>query len=369
LYLYNQLYLRVNGYSFGETAANENPNVIGIFEGDLGNDNVTWEKKRSADIGLDLNMFRDRLSLTVDYFSEVRYDQLVFRGSVPTILGIGFSPTNVAKVQNRGWDGQISYRNNWGQVQYNVTGVFSFAKNKILFQDEAIPRYPWLARTGHSIGQSFGYTWIGFYEDEADVAESAKPEIAGIRPGDLKYKDLNGDGIINENDMGPIGKPNLPNTTAGLTLGMGYKGFSLSVLFQGSTGYSFRVVGVGIEPFIGQLQPIHRERWTPSTSESARFPRLSTNPSGINSSGSFPSNFWLLNVQYLRLKTVEMGYQLPSRWLPLSISNARLYLSAYNLLTWTNYDFYQQDPEVTSGSVGDAYLNQRVINLGLQIGF
>ena len=97
--------------------------------------------------------------------------------------------------------------------------------------------------------------------------------------------------------------------------------------------------------------------------------RLTTNPSGINSSEAFPSNFWLLNVQYLRLKTVEMGYQLPSRWLPLNISNARLYLSAYNLLTWTNYDFYQQDPEVASGSVGDAYLNQRIVNLGLQIGF
>lgn len=368
-YLYEQVYNRGGGYSFGETAAGEDPNVIGIVEGALGNDNVTWEKKKSIDIGLDLNMFNDKFSLTVDYFNDVRYDQLVYRGSVSSILGIGFSPTNVARVRNRGWDGQISYRNNIGQVQYNATGVFSFAKNKILFQDEAAPRYPWLARTGHSIGQPFGYTWIGFYENEADVAESAKPEIAGIQPGDLKYKDLNGDGIINESDMGPIGKPNLPNTTAGLTLGMGYKGFSLSVLFQGSTGYSFRVIGMGIEPFRGQLQPIHRERWRPATSESARFPRMTSNPSGINSSEAFPSSFWLLDVQYLRLKTVEMGYQLPSRWLPLDISNARLYLSAYNLLTWTNYDFYQQDPEVASGSVGDAYLNQRIINLGLQIGF
>src|SRR3546814_16402404 len=113
--------------------------------------------------------------------------------------------------------------------------------------------------------------------------------------------------------MGPIGKPNLPNTPAGLTLGMGYKGFSLSVLFQGSTGYSFRVVGVGNEPFIGQLQPIHRERWTPSNSESARFTRLSTNPSGINSRGSLPSNFWLLKVQYRRTTTVKKGYQFTSR--------------------------------------------------------
>src|SRR3546814_17041228 len=104
--------------------------------------------------------------------------------------------------------------------------------------------------------------------------------------------------------MGPIGKPNLTNTTAGLTLGMGYKGFSLSVLFQGSTGYSFRVVGVGIETFIGQLQPIHRERWLPSTSECSRFPRLRTNPSGINISGSSPSNFRIITVQYLRLPNI-----------------------------------------------------------------
>jgi hypothetical protein len=236
---------------------------------------------------------------------------------------------------------------------------------------EASPRYPWLAVTGHSIGQPFGYLFQGFYS-QADVTDPkvAKPVGAvAIQPGDLKYKDLNGDGVIDQNDMTTIGKPNLPNTTIGLPIKIGYKGFDASVLFQGAFGYSLGLTGTAIEPFKGQFQPIHEKRWTPATASSAQFPRLTSNPTTINSPAAYNSDFWVINAHYIRLKTVELSYILPRSWLPLRINNGRLYLSAYNLFTWSNVSKkYQADPEVASNTAGDAYLAQRVINIGLQVG-
>ena len=170
-------------------------------------------------------------------------------------------------------------------------------------------------------------------------------------------------------DKRAIGNPNLPNTGLGLSLQAAYKGFSVSVLFQGSFNYSFAVIGTGIEPFQSQFQPIHEERWTPENSVNANFPRLGLNPTSVNRPTAYFSDYWLVNAYYIRLKTVDIGYQLPAKLLPFKINNARLYLSAYNLFTWDNYNKYQQDPEIATNTAGDAYINQRVINLGLQVGF
>ncbi len=372
-YLYRQEYVNGGGYSFGE---NDTQNGS-IYEGDLGNLNVTWEKAKKADVGIDVNLFKDKLSFTVDYFHDIRFDQLVRKGSVPNIIGIGYSPTNVARTSNQGFDGQINYRGNIRQVLFNTSLVFQYFKNKVLFKDEAQPAYPWLRQTGLPIDQPFGYTFIGYYtpEDIQKIQANTHDKPATplseypIQAGDLKYKDINGDGVIDNNDQGPIGKPNLASTVLGLTLGASYKGFSVNLLFQGSFGYSFSVVGTGIETFQSQFQPIHQQRWTPENAANAQFPRLTSNPTTINSARTYMSDFWLIDARYVRLKTVDLGYQLPSRWLPARINNARLYMSAYNLFTWTNYDKYQQDPEVASNSAGDAYINQRVINLGIQIGF
>lgn len=367
-YLYQQVYVRqgVANYSFG---TNSNP-VVGLYEGSLGNANVTWEKATKKNIGLDMNLWKDKLSITVDYFNEYRYDQLFYPGSISNIIGVGLARQNVASVRNRGFEGSVRYQDRIGKVGFDITGVVSYAKNKIVYQDEPSPAYPWLARTGHPIGQPFGYTWVGYYTSVEDIAKSPKPNIdaSTIKPGDLKYKDLNGDGIIDERDMGPIGKPNIPNLNGGITLGVHYKGLDVSILFQGAFNYSLAVQGIGIQPFQSQWQPIHELRWTEATAGSAMFPRLSTNASYESSPSAYPSNFWLLNAMYVRMKTVEIGYRLPQKALPFKISNARFYFTAYNLLTWTNFSLYQQDPEVASNTAGDAYLNQKVINIGLQVG-
>jgi len=360
------VYGRSNYYYFG---TNSNT-TQGIYEGSLGNPGVTWEKSRKKDIGLDINMLQDKISISFDYFDEFRYDQLFYPGSISNIMGVGLARQNLASVRNHGYEGSVKFQSSVGQVAYDITGVFSYAKNKIVYEDEPSPAYPWLSRTGHPIGQPFGYTWIGFYENQADIDKSAKPNIdkSNIKPGDLKYKDLNSDGIIDERDQGPIGRPNIPNLSAGITLGLHYKGLDLSILFQGAFNYSLSVSGIGIQPFQSQWQPVHELRWTEENAANAKFPRLSSNASYVSSPTAYPSSFWLLNARYVRMKTVELGYQLSKKWLPLKISNARFYFSGYNLLTWTNFKLYQQDPEVASNTVGDAYLNQRVLNIGLQVG-
>ncbi|MEH6309224.1 TonB-dependent receptor, partial [Olivibacter sp. CPCC 100613] len=383
-YLYNQIYEPSGGYFFGTDGGG----VGTVSEGDLGNANVTWEKEWKRNIGVELNLFGQRLNLTFDYFYNTRFDQLIERGSIPGILGIGFAPTNVARTVNRGFDGMLGYRGKFGNVAVSSDLVFQFFRNKILFKDEALPAFPWLAETGRPIGQVFGYTFEGFYS-EADIARIYTPEgvapaderpaiplyglvptgEGGIQAGDLKYSDLNGDGFIDDRDMGPIGKPNLPSTVLGLTLGANYKGLSVNVLFQGSFNYSFSVIGTGIEAFQSQFQPVHQQRWTPENMDHALFPRLTRNPTTVNSARAYMSDFWLINARYIRLKTVDIGYQFAGDRLPLGLNNLRLYLSAYNLLTWTNYDKYQQDPEISNNSTGDAYFNQRAVNLGVQIGF
>lgn len=379
-YVYNQVYQNGGGYDFGQSPQT----YPSIYEGALANSDVVWERSKKLDIGLDMNLLNDKLSATIDYFHDIRFDQLIVPGNVPEILGVDLPAVNVGKTLNHGFDGQISYHGVAGKVQYSTSFVFSYAKNKILFEDEAAPAYPWLARTGQPINQPYGYHFLGFYT-AAEIAQAKAYQAqhgsnAGdpiaipdngipLQPGDLRYKDLNGDGIINVFDQRAIGHPNLPNTTLGLNLQAQYKGFSISVLFQGAFNYSFAIVGTGIEPFQSQFQPIHLQRWTPDNSVNAQFPRLTMNPTSVDSPTAYMSDFWLVNAYYVRLKTVDIGYQVPAEDLPFHLQNVRFYFSAYNLFTFDNYHKYQQDPEIQTNTAGDAYINQRVMNLGVQVGF
>ncbi|HEU4554748.1 MAG TPA: TonB-dependent receptor [Chitinophaga sp.] len=381
-YIYAQNYIQnQNTYPFGESPSYYNM----FYEGNLANSNVVWEKQKETNIGIDLNMLKDnRLSATIEVFRNIRYDQLIVPNNVPDIIGVGLPAINVGRTQNQGFDGQIGYHSSIGNIQWGTNFVFSYAKNKVLYESEAAPAYPWLARTGQPLNQPFGYHYLGYYteQDLANVAayqngnggsNAGNKTVAipdnglPLHAGDLKYQDLNGDGFINVFDQRAIGHPNLPNTNLGLNLQASYKGFSVSVLFQGSFNYSFIITGTGIEPFIGQFQPIHLEAWTPENAASAQYPRLTTNKSSVNSPTYYPSDYWLVNAHYIRLKTVDIGYQVPSRLLPFKLSNARLYMSAYNLFTWDNYRKYQQDPEISTNTAGDAYINQRVLILGVQV--
>ncbi len=372
-YLYKQTYSQGSNVIFGSS----NGGYSTYYEGDIGNSDVTWEKARKFDVGLELGLFH-KWNLTVDYFYDHRYDQLATRGDISSMLGVGIAPSNVAKTMNQGFDGNLSFQTRIGnEVYFNSNFVFSYAKNKVLYKAEAQKTYPWLAETGHSIGQPFGYEWIGYYTPE-DIAlikagDATAPAVPNtdtpVQAGDLKYRDLNNDGTINDYDKKAIGKPNLPTTTLGWSFGGSWKGWSINVLFQGSFDYSFSVIGTGIEPFKSQFQPIHTYRWTEEryyAGEQIEFPRLTSNGSTVNSASAYMSDFWLIDAWYIRLKTIDLSYQVPKQVLPKFIENIRLYVNAYNMFTWTNYNKYQQDPEISSNTAGDAYMNQRVVNFGVQ---
>jgi len=383
-YIYKQEYRR-NGntrYPFAETRDSSGSNYYIYYEDALGNENVTWEKNRKLNFGLEAN-FLDKFSTIFEVFSDFRYDQLVTKSDVSLILGQKLPPTNSGETQNRGFDGQFGYQDRFGRVNFHTTLVFSYAKNKILYMAEPEDLEPWLRQTGRPINQPFGYTFIGYYtKEEAEQIAADKeanrpnqipsPDVT-VRAGDLKYKDINGDNVINDYDKGPIGKPNLPTTNIGWTIGASYRNFSLSILFQGAFNYSFDVRGTGIESYKSQFQPVHLNRWTQErfdNGELIEFPRLTTLPSTINSSEVYPSDYWLVNAYYIRLKTIDFTYQVPTKALPSKyISGLRFYVNAYNPFTYTNFKKYQQDPEIKTNTAGDAYMNQRVVNLGFQISF
>lgn len=345
------------------------------IEGSLVNPYITWEKERKLDLGVDLNMLDGRLSLTADYFYNYRFDQLISQGDVSSIIGQGLPKKNMGETSNKGFDGQITYNDHWNKFNYSVGLNFSYAVNTIEYVSEA-PDYPHKARTGKHLNINTGYHCIGFYQLE-DFDENGKvkegiatPSWSTIQPGDLRYADMNNDGQINDADIIWMDKPNLPNATFGINMDFEYKGFSIGMLWQGAGGYAVEIWRQGADAFNSNLQPWHLERWTPATANTASFPRLGLNAKN-NGSFQIPSDFWLKDARYLRLKQLNVGYTLPKEWLrrlcPI-IQRAKVYIIGYNLFTFSNVKKYNLDPEVDRTAY-DTYPNTSNYTFGLQIGF
>jgi hypothetical protein len=193
--------------------------------------------------------------------------------------------------------------------------------------------------------------------------------VAGAIPGDLKYEDYDKDGYITDRDMAYFGTPNYPTTTYGISLGFNYKNFNFSMLFQGAMDFSFRARQGAIQAFLSNMQPIHRDAWTPELGDNAKYPRLSVNNTSEGS--NYASTFWMIPGDYLRLKSLEAGYSLPKRWCSLlKMQEARIYATGYNLLTWSKLTrLYQFDPEAASGGDRVVYPPQRTVNIGLSLTF
>lgn len=377
-YYYQQIYNQAgNQVYFGDPNANTSS---AIYEGALGNLDVSWEKENKLDIGLDVGLFENRLSATFEYFNNNRYDILTTRSgansSVSSTFGQTLPAVNLGKVNNKGYEFEVNYSDHIGKdFSYSIKGTYSVAKNKILFMDEPAYQYPYQAFTGSSINTQRVYTWIGYYKDAADIANSAKPAVA-VRPGDLKYADLNKDGIIDGYDTKVQGYPNIPNTTGGIQLSIRYKNFNIGVFFQGAMNFNVRGLAEAVQPFGGNFTSIHQQAWTPELGDNAKFPLLSFIP-GISDSRAYPSTFWLIPGDYIRLKTAEIGYSLPARWLKsIRMKDIRIYSNGYNLFTWTKLDkLYQLDPEINQGSTGTSgtdranYPPQRTINFGVSATF
>jgi TonB-linked SusC/RagA family outer membrane protein len=367
-YLYEQVYNRTGTYSFGEF----NNTINSIVEGTQGNNNITWQTERKADIGLDFSLLKGKITGSVDYFDNFRYDILTRRLTVPNYFGVQGSnlpPVNIGKVGNKGYEIELGYRGNISpQVTITVKGNVSFAKNKIIYMDEVEPRYPWQRQTGQSIGMIRQYTWLGFYQNQQDIDTSATPP-GNVQPGYLKYQDLNGDGIINTDDMSYQGNPNLPNTNLGLTLGGSYKGLSLTVLLQSAVNFDIYMGNGNAVPFKTNLQPIHLGRWTSEKGNAATFPTLTNTFNGSYMNPDNRSTFWTTSGNYLRIRSLTLNYNVPKTIVNrIGLGGINVFMNGYDLFTWSKFmKRFQFDPEVSSGAGGYIYPTQKIVNFGLNV--
>ncbi|RPD41950.1 SusC/RagA family TonB-linked outer membrane protein [Chitinophaga barathri] len=364
-YLYEHVYNTGANYNFGVSQKG----YSGIIEGTLGNDDISWEKETQWNIGTDMNFFKNRLSFTAEYFHKRRTDIMMERGSLSNIIGIGLPPSNLGRIRNTGFEFNVDYKNRIGTFNYRINANMARAKNYIEFMDEGAPPYAWMKQTGGQADREKGYEFVGFYRDEADIDKSPLPVGARPKPGDIKYKDLNGDNKIDSYDQKYYDFANTPTNNYALTLAGDWKGFNFSFTFQSATNFRIGAFAEAVTPFFGNLRQVHLDAWRPDNQD-ASFPRIST-MDNISNALSNKSDFWTVKGDYIKLRNAEIGYTLPREWVrKLRLQQVRLYANGSNLITWMlGPNLYDLDPEVTSNTEGGVYPNQKVYNLGLNVNF
>ncbi len=344
-FLYDQRFPFTETYYFG----NNNTPSNGISEGALANQSVTWEKEKKLNIGIELSVI-NQIDFSFDWFKNNRYDILVSpNNTIPLYSGLTLPRLNEGKVENKGLEATLRYKSKEaGKLQYFVETSVWYAQNKIIYNAETIKLYDYQYATGQAIGQPTGLEAIGFFQDQADILASPVQNFDIIRPGDIKYLDRNGDNVVDQNDVGPIGKRNIPTTTISLHAGTSYRGFDLDFLFQGVTGNDVYLGGRYFQAFQnnGKVGPIAFDRWTPATAETATYPRLS--PTG-NLNNYRGSSFWQRDGSFIKLRSAEIGYMLPVKVIrKLRLSTARVFVNGTNLFSIDHLDGYT-DPETLSG--------------------
>ena len=344
------------GYYFGTT----NGGTLaagGHNEIRVGNEFVTWEKAKKANVGFDLSLFHNNaVNLTFDYFYEKRDNILTAAGSVPDYVGIdNVAPRNSGKVLNQGLEAEL-------RIMKQVSRDFSFfanfqvtyAKNKVLENDQPTPKFDYQDLRGYEIGYDLGYKSLGYFKDQADIDNSPKQNL-GLDPipGDVKYQDTNNDGIVDVDDRVPIKCFSVPTFTGGLSLGINWKGFDFSMMFSGAIGGTARL-------WAYDSSIINLQRWTESNKD-ALLPIAHT-----SANNNVTSDWNLMSTDYLKLRNIELGYTIPSHLLNrIKISSARVYINGQNIAVWDKMWLKDRDPE-SAGSGTLPYPLQRIFNIGLR---
>lgn len=334
-----------------------------LYENVIPNKNVTWETAIQQNVGLDLQFLNGDLALTVDYFINKRKDILCKRNvSVPSSTGLSLPDENIGKVKNQGVDFNIDYRKHFDDFMLGVSFNGVYTKNKIEFWDEAagIPDYQ--KSTGKSIGAGLYYNAIGIFQSEEEIENY--PHWPGAKPGDIIFEDYDKNGVIDGNDKVRIDKSSVPKFTTGLNIDMAYKGFDLSVLFQGAFGGVFYETTESGD-FGNFLKSFYDNRWTVEKKQND-YPRTyDRNNQYWVSQGN---TFWLHKTDYIRLKNIEIGYTLPQSFTKkFWTERVRVYVNAFNILTFSP-DMKDYDPEAVNGN-GYAYPLNKVVNFGFNLTF
>ncbi|PST83807.1 TonB-dependent receptor [Pedobacter yulinensis] len=346
--------------------------LYGMEENAIGNQNVTWETADKNNIGLDLGLFKNILTLQVDVFSEKRQNILLQRRTVPAAAG--FFPWsipfgNLGIIKNKGIDALLEVKHTTSSgLFYSFRGNFTFARNTIIENDEALKRFSYLSEKGLRLGQSFAFVSDGFFQSQQEIETSPRQTFSQVRVGDVKYKDINGDGVIDSFDQIPAGYSRLPEMSFGFGSTFSFKNFDVSVYFTGAARTSVFLSGSSMWPFFDGLgvnnvmTEYYDNRWTP-TSRDALYPAIDV---GNNPNNFLNSTVWMRNGNYLRLRNAEIGYTLGKGLSNrMGLKNLRLFVNGMNLATWDHIKV--MDPESNDGT--GAYPLQRSVNFGFQIDF
>ncbi|MFC6103947.1 SusC/RagA family TonB-linked outer membrane protein [Olivibacter domesticus] len=341
--------------------------VKSLYESRVPNAFVTWEVADNYNLGLDGQLMDGKINFELDVFMNKRSNILWQRNaSIPQSTGMTLPAENIGKVDNKGWEFNVGYNGTAGDLKYNVSVNGGYTKNKIKFWDEAPGAPEWQRTTGRVSDAQLYYIYDGVFRDEADIAANTLDYSAitnNIRPGDMKYQDYDGDGKITPDDRIRRDKNRQPTFQGGLNIGLQYKNFDLTVLFQGASGGELRVASDESGAIGNYLLEFYENRWTVEN-PSSEHPRITDRSDQYYSNNN---TYWLQSTNYIRLKNVELGYTLPTKiGEKIGISNLRVYVSGFNLLTFSKMKAY--DPESTN-VLGQYYPQSRILNTGLAVTF
>lgn len=360
----------IGGFNFGRDNIRW---IAGIATGHPGNPDVSWETAKKSDIGFELGLF-NQVKLNVDYFYEKREGIYIQQQSVPSIVGINVTQyVNLGRMKNQGIDMSLEYDKQINKDWYiSARGNFTFNRNKRLYDDAPTPVWAYRSTAGFPQDQLRGLISMGLFESEEDLANSPKQTFGETRVGDIKYRDINSDGIIDENDKIAIGYTTIPEINYGFGLSARWKNFDASVFFQG-VGNVSRVIGgsnlygeSGSILYYGQIfEDVAENRWNEFTRDpDSKYPRMSM---VSNANNSQSSTFWLRDMSFIRLKNAEIGYSLPRELIKKAgLSTLRFYIQGVNLLTFSGFKLW--DPELST-NYGNVYPQMRNVTIGMNLNF
>lgn len=346
-FTYKQYYMGSgNPYFLGDGFTNT---IWPIKQGNVANPDITWEKSYKFNLALTGRVLK-QFDFKLEYFNDYRTDIFVNpSGYMSALVGAEYYNQNAGIAQNSGFEAEATYQRKIGKFGYFVSGRFSYAKNKIIDMKETPKPENYLYLKGNPIDQPMALEAIGFFKDVQDIQSSPQQMFGVVLPGDVKYKDQNGDNVIDDNDRKPFGFPSYPRFYYGFDLGFDYHGFDFLLIVQGVGGRTVSLLSSGFMiPFInGGVKPhpeLAKGYWTPERSHDARFPRLTTES---NSNNYRYSTLWQIDGSYIRIKNIEIGYTFSMPAIK-NISGFRLYVNMINPYTYSLLSRYNIDPEINS---------------------
>jgi len=356
------------GYTFG---LNFNDARNGISVANYGVD-VTWAESRKQDLGIEIKTLHDKISLTVDFFKEHRTGVFLQRGGIAGFAGISTAIWgNLGVIDNKGIDASLETTPiAVGNTFWSFRGSVTYNKDKVIENDQPVQKYPYLDRRGVNYLSIFGLQAIGLFQSQDEINKSPTQTFGTPRVGDIKYADWNGDGVIDSYDNHRIGNGDVPNMVFGFGFNASWKNFNFGVFFQGTNGAERIISGDGIIPFNNStgadrsnLFAVATDRWTEANpNPNAFYPRLAYGNTA-NANNSQTSTWWLKNIDFIRLKTLDLGYTFPrSTFQQLGVKSLRAYVNGVNVLTFSKFKLW--DPELNTSN-GTRYPNVATVSVGI----